>query len=57
MNYKIKISGSGTAEELAKALRDIADGIEEAKIGEHETAALDGATWEDKTLCTEINAE
>lgn len=57
MNYKIKISGSGTAEELAKALRDIADGIEEAKRGEHETAALDGATWEDKTLCTEINAE
>jgi hypothetical protein len=57
MNYHIKITGSGTAEELLKALRDVVANIEEAKRGEHETAMLDGATWEDATLCTEILVE
>lgn len=57
MNYKIKITGSGTAKELIESLQGIIDGISEASRGEHETASLDGAEWEDKTLMTEISAE
>jgi len=52
--YNITITGEGTAEEIAQALRDVADGIMEAKRGEHEVAVLDGAEWEDSVLMTRI---
>ena len=57
MNYEIKISGSGTAKQIAAALRDIARNIQEASDGNNEIAELDGANWEDPTLMTEIRAQ
>ena len=57
MNYEIKISGSGTAKQIAAALRDIARNIQEASDGNNEIAELDGANWEDPTLMTEIKAQ
>ena len=57
MNYKIKITGSGTSKDIVKALKEIIEGIEEAQNSDHETAILDGAEWEDTTLMTEISAD
>lgn len=56
MNFEIKITGSGTAQEIIDALRGVADSIMEQTRSEHETAVLDGARWEDPTLMTEIDA-
>lgn len=55
MNYKIKITGSGTADEIINALKGVIESIEEAKT--EGDAILDGAEWEDATLMTEISAE
>lgn len=54
--FEIKISGSGTPDEIIKALQDIVDGIVEAKHSDNVDAALDGATWEDEILITEISS-
>lgn len=55
MNYEIKITGSGTAKQIAAALRDIAKNIQSAADGNHEEQLLDGAEWEDPTLMTTID--
>lgn len=54
--FQIKISGSGTPNEIIKSLQDIIDGIVEAKHSDNVDAALDGAVWEDGILITEISA-
>jgi len=54
--FEIKITGSGTPEQLVEALGEVARSI--ASVGaEHGTAILDGAEWEDAILVTEINAK
>lgn len=50
MEYGIKITGSGTPQQLADALRTVADSIESST-----PYMLDGAEWEDPILMTEIN--
>lgn len=55
MNYNIKITGSGTADEIINALKGVIESIEEAKP--EGDAILDGAEWKDATLMTEISAE
>jgi len=57
MKYTIKITGSGTPDEIINALKGVIESIEEAKGGIGEISALDGAEWEDKTLMTEISVE
>lgn len=57
MKFKIEIKGSGKAVDIAKSLREIANGIDEAINSGKEDAILDGAEWEDETLMSEINAE
>ena len=58
MNYKIKINGSGTPQEIKASLLDIIGGIDEAIESEHPTSAiLDGAEWEGGVLMTEINEQ
>jgi hypothetical protein len=52
MEFNIKITGSGTKEEILKSLLDLVKGIQES-----DTPILDGAEWEDKILITEINAK
>lgn len=58
-NYQIKISGGGTKEDIAKALRLIADALyHETSMGHGMNLAdemIDGAEWEDCTLLTELN--
>ena len=56
MNYEIKITGSGTQEELVAALRVIADNIMMAGSGNPQglTNELDDVEWEDATLITKI---
>ena len=56
MNYEIKITGGGTAKEIADALKQIAENIQVA-IDNNQEEIIDGASWEDPTLMTEINAE
>lgn len=51
--FRINITGSGTADEIIKSLKEILEGIEHDKTPEN----LDGARWEDATLFTAINAE
>lgn len=46
----IKITGSGSREDIAKALESIANGIRTTPIED-----LDGCEWEDCTLMTEVN--
>lgn len=46
--YNIKITGSGTKEEITKALQDVITSLIDLE---------DKATWEDATLCTEISKE
>ncbi len=53
MNFDIKISGSGTPEEIVEALEGIVKDIR----GRSTDNSLDGAEWEDATLMTEISAE
>lgn len=54
--YIIKITGDGTAADIIKALRAIADSMESKTIRETldspEIEDLDGAEWEDCTLMT-----
>lgn len=56
-NYNIKITGSGTAEEIAQKLKSLAEEIEDSAKVENgmQRAFLDGAEWEDETLMTTIN--
>jgi hypothetical protein len=54
--FEIKITGSGTPEQLVNALQELAKDI--ALVNSLRGAvALDGAEWEDTILVTEINAE
>lgn len=57
MEYTIRISGSGTREDIAKALRVVADAIHHptSKGDGLNIEDIDGAEWEDSTLMTEIN--
>jgi hypothetical protein len=52
---KIKITGSGTAEEIAQALIQVATNIRFQAT--HPEGKLDGEEWEDATLMTEIEAK
>ena len=51
--FEIKITGSGTPNEICKALADVISHIQQDK----NKGTLDGAEWEDSTLMTEINAK
>jgi len=58
-NYSIKITGNGTREDIAKALREIADAVfHPTSMGHGKNLSddsIDGAEWEDATLMTEIS--
>ncbi len=55
--FEIKISGSGTAEEIATALRNVADAVfHPTSVGEGKNLYIDDVEWEDKTLMTEIKS-
>lgn len=51
LNFSIKITGSGTAEEIAKSLEKVAKNIRESENLEG------GVEWEGPTLMTEIEPE
>lgn len=51
MEFEIKITGSGTKQELEKALQQVVDNIKASTDEE-----LDGSQWEDPTLMTEIDS-
>jgi hypothetical protein len=51
-NLKIKITGGGTRDDVAKALLTIARQILDTPIED-----LDGCEWEDCTLMTEVNSD
>jgi hypothetical protein len=53
MNYKIKISGSGTRKEITAALEQL---IEDIETTSKKQLGI-GCTWEDPILCTEISEE
>jgi hypothetical protein len=53
MNYEIRITGEGTAKQIAAALRQVARDIQEAADRNEE---LDGVNWEDPVLMTEIKS-
>lgn len=54
--YEIKITGSGTPEEIATSLRTVADAIfHPTSMGHGKNMNIDDVEWEDKTLMTEIN--
>ena len=59
MNYEIKVTGSGTQEEIVKALRDVANNILGAGAGNPEGVKdeLDDVKWEDATLMTIVSLE
>ena len=50
---EIKITGSGTADEIVEALRRVAKNIA-LNAAEHGVNMMDGSVWEDSTLLTEI---
>jgi hypothetical protein len=53
--YTIKIAGSGTREDIAKELRDIADAIfHPTSMGHGKNLCIDDEEWENPTLLTEI---
>lgn len=52
MEFEIKITGSGTPEEIAKALVELAKTIRTDISNGND---LDGAEYEDQTLMTVIN--
>lgn len=58
-NYNIKITGGGSRQDIAKALRVIADALHhETSMGHGMNLSddmIDGAEWEDCTLMTEIS--
>lgn len=49
-NFKIKITGSGTQDEILRALTDVVNDIR--AMGEEYLA--EGHSWEDATIFTEI---
>jgi len=51
-NLKVKITGGGTRDEVAKALITIAREILSTPVED-----LDGCEWEDCTLMTEVEAD
>ena len=54
--YEIKITGSGTAPEIAEKLRRLADAIHHpTSIGDSLNVSIDDVEWEDATLMTKIN--
>jgi hypothetical protein len=57
MNYEIKITGSGTQEEIAEALRGVANNILGAGAGNPEGVKdeLNDVEWEDATLMTLVS--
>lgn len=55
MEYEIKMTGSGTAEEIAKALYNLAKDISSSVGSDNEANEIEG-TYEDYTLCTEITS-
>ena len=57
MEYNIKITGSGTTDELITGLKNLINSIEDSVKSEHVEAILDGAEWKDKILMTEISAK
>ena len=60
-NYNIKITGGGSREDIAKALRQIADAIHHpTSMGHGKNMAdemIDGAEWEDCALLTELTKQ
>ena len=52
MNYYIKITGSGTKDEIVDALEGLAHSI---RITPDNEMNEEGADWEDNILITEIN--
>jgi len=55
LTINIKISGSGTPNEVIKSLEGLIESIKETNKGKDKIAIFDGAEWEDETLITEIN--
>lgn len=55
--FTIKITGGGTRQEIARALRAVADGIDETLIDAPSDEELDGAEWEDPILMTTISTD
>jgi len=51
-NFEIKVSGSGTPEEIAQALIQLATSIRYDAT--HPKEELDGKEYEDKTLCATV---
>jgi hypothetical protein len=59
MNYKIKISGSGTKEEILKALKNLQETLEDSSYNGGLVIAKEKGkfTAEDETLCTEVSVD
>lgn len=57
--FEIKITGSGTQEEIVEALRNVANNILSAGAGNPEglNDELDDTEWEDSTLVTKVDIE
>jgi hypothetical protein len=53
MEYEIKTTGSGTLEEIVKALRSLTKTFEDYLGSETDVQDVEGV-YEDYTLCTEI---
>lgn len=53
MNIELKISGSGSKQELTEALQLIINDLQNLTDDE----VLDGGTWENETLITEYGEE
>lgn len=55
MEYEIKTTGSGTLAEIVKALRYLANLLEDSIGSDSEVQEVEGV-YEDYTLCTEIHS-
>jgi len=53
MDYKIKINGEGTSQEIVSALKRLISTIEETTRTHRQE--IGNVEWEDETLLTEIN--
>ena len=53
--FNIKITGSGTPEEIIASLKLVIDSVDAARHKKNPAKFLDGAKWENKTLMTEVN--
>ncbi|MEK6829809.1 MAG: hypothetical protein AABY15_06850 [Nanoarchaeota archaeon] len=56
MNFKIKITGGGTPQEIADALEQVVNNLRDS-IETGSTKELDGCEWEDPILMTEISED